>query len=644
MAVPVQLYVYDLSNGMARQMSRQLTGRQTDGIWHTSVVVYGREIFYGQGIDVTLPGRSHHGAPLQVLDMGQTSIDEDTFNEYLTEMKEHYTADKYHLLDFNCNSFTNDCVGFLTGGSIPNYIKDLPTDFLSTPFGAALRPTIDAMYRRPSPGMPTPALPSLLSPSAAGVPNQQLAGSILQSVASRAQAQAQPATETLTAPMHAITNPASFNSFLRTHRAAVAFFTDANCGPCKMIEPVLESLAEDKGAQEGRSVAFAKIDIGVGMGGALAGQYGIKATPTFLFFLDGEKISELKGANAPELRTQVDLLLFQAYPPHPHTSLSLPAVETVSLNPILFSQVPALDTVLTKLSTFIDNAPLPSSTINSKAQVKQVLSGTVIPYLRARFALVTPQKQLPSATPAILTPWAQVTSVLTAALPPASLFPLVDLWRLALLDPAVGMWISSSSPSSSDPVKVFLDKCSTDPTAAQQRNYILTLLRLLSNVFSTPVLSRRLFAVYKASVTKDVLVPSLLNEDPAVRTAAASLAFNVAGWMQRGRAGRIGRAKEGMLENEEDEEWEVEMVSVIIEAIGREGNSEDVVHRLTATLALLLRFSPSYDTQLVPLLEVLQSREVLMHKIGKGEGGVVWGKKVKEVRRLVEEVAGKLCR
>ncbi|KAF8222962.1 hypothetical protein L208DRAFT_1412609 [Tricholoma matsutake] len=34
----------------------------------------------------------------------------------------------------------------------------------------------------------------------------------------------------------------------------------------------------------------------------------------------------------------------------------------VSLNPILFSQVPALDTVLTKLSTFIDNAPLPSST------------------------------------------------------------------------------------------------------------------------------------------------------------------------------------------------------------------------------------------------------------------------------------------
>jgi hypothetical protein len=80
MAVPVQLYVYDLSNGMARQMSRQLTGRQIDGIWyvfatsifilvcsshsrHTSVVVYGKEIFYGQGIDITLPGRSHVRLP-----------------------------------------------------------------------------------------------------------------------------------------------------------------------------------------------------------------------------------------------------------------------------------------------------------------------------------------------------------------------------------------------------------------------------------------------------------------------------------------------------------------------------------------------------------------------------------------------------
>jgi hypothetical protein len=268
---------------------------------------------------------------------------------------------------------------------------------------------------------------------------------------------------------------------------------------------------------------------------------------------------------------------------HPHVSLPLPAVEAVSLNPILFTQVPALDTVLTKLSSFIDAVTSwPSSGLGSRDQVKQVLSGAVIPYLKSRFTSVNQQKALPSASPAILTPWAQATSVLTAKLPPASLFPLVDLWRLALLDPAVGIWISSSSPSSPDPIKTFIDKFSQDPTAAQQRNYTLTLLRLLSNVFSSPALSRWLFTVHKGSMTRDVLVPSLLHGDPVVQTAAASLAFNAAGWVQRGRVGRVqgtlavNGVGDGMSEDEEDEEWEVEMISAVVEAIEREGSTEDV--------------------------------------------------------------------
>lgn len=77
MASPVKLYVYDLSQGMAKQMSMALTGRQIgrsstmptrmtqphtlvidlDGIWHTSVVVYGVEYFYGQGIMTAAPGK-----------------------------------------------------------------------------------------------------------------------------------------------------------------------------------------------------------------------------------------------------------------------------------------------------------------------------------------------------------------------------------------------------------------------------------------------------------------------------------------------------------------------------------------------------------------------------------------------------------
>lgn len=33
MAQEVELYVYDLSNGMARQMSMQMTGKYIEGIW-----------------------------------------------------------------------------------------------------------------------------------------------------------------------------------------------------------------------------------------------------------------------------------------------------------------------------------------------------------------------------------------------------------------------------------------------------------------------------------------------------------------------------------------------------------------------------------------------------------------------------------
>lgn len=43
----VELYIYDLTQGMATMMSPLLLGRQIDGIWHTAVVVFGREYFYG---------------------------------------------------------------------------------------------------------------------------------------------------------------------------------------------------------------------------------------------------------------------------------------------------------------------------------------------------------------------------------------------------------------------------------------------------------------------------------------------------------------------------------------------------------------------------------------------------------------------
>ncbi|KAJ3777931.1 PPPDE putative peptidase domain-containing protein [Lentinula raphanica] len=644
MPEPVKLYVYDLSNGMAKQMSLQLTGRQIDGIWHTSIVVFGKEIFYGQGIDITAPGRSHHGNPLHIVDLGTTSIDEETFNEYLDEMREHYTADKYHLLDFNCNSFTNDCAAFLTGGSIPDFIKDLPSDFLSTPFGAALRPTIDAMYRRPgamSPSQPTPATTT--------TPNPELAASILQAVAAQAQQGMAPAsastaplqaTESLVAPFHPVTNSASLQSLLRTHKAVVVNFSDLiTCPPCRVIAPVYEQLAHEKGVKtnSGVGAAFAKIDLSTPSGKALGAEWSVRVMPTFMFFLDGKKISEMKGADANELRSQIDLLLFQAYPPHPHTSLSLPAMQSLSLNPILFTQVPALDTVTSKLASFIDSANWPPNVTQSQAEVKQVLSSAVLPYLKSRSN--TPPA---SASPLMLTSWAKVTATLAQVLPLESLFPLVDMWRLALLDSNVATLCAGAlqSAPNTTPLIIFMTKVTS--IASAPRAYLLTLLRLLSNAFSSSVLAPQLLLGQTRALMTAVLVPALLHDDAGVRTAAASLVFNAAAFLQKGRVDAVRSGGGSGKKDIEDEDWEVEIASAVVEAIDREKANEDVVHRLAACLGCLLRLSPFYESQMSSLLQVLQAKSILKSKLTPGGCGTN-GVSKKEAKKLVEEIGDKLC-
>jgi desumoylating isopeptidase 1 len=74
-----------------------------------------------------------------------------------------------------------------------------------------------------------------------------------------------------------------------------------------------------------------------------------------------------------------------------------------------------------------------------------------------------------------------------------------------------------------------------------------------------------------------VLVNALLHVDQLMYVAAVSLAFNISAWVQRGRVARV-RGEELVvdgIEGEEDGEWEVELMSVIIEALVREEESED---------------------------------------------------------------------
>lgn len=59
------------------------------------------------------------------------------------------------------------------------------------------------------------------------------------------------------------------------------------CGPCKMIEPIVEQIAADT------SAAVAKVDIDVNQ--QLAAQLGVRGVPTLFLYADGKQVEQLVG-------------------------------------------------------------------------------------------------------------------------------------------------------------------------------------------------------------------------------------------------------------------------------------------------------------------------------------------------------------
>lgn len=141
----VTLNVYDLSQGLARQLSTTFLGKAIEAIWHTGVVVYGNEYYFGGGIQHAPVGTTPYGNPMRVVDLGFTHIPKEVFEEYLQEISPRYTAETYSLLKHNCNNFSNEVAQFLVGTDIPDYILQLPNEVLSSPMGALILPMIQQL-------------------------------------------------------------------------------------------------------------------------------------------------------------------------------------------------------------------------------------------------------------------------------------------------------------------------------------------------------------------------------------------------------------------------------------------------------------------------------------------------------------------
>ncbi|OPL20552.1 hypothetical protein AM593_08956, partial [Mytilus galloprovincialis] len=85
---PVKVYIYDLSKGMARSLSQAFIGKQINGVWHTGIVAYGQEYYFGGmgGIESCRPGGTVLGQPDQIEHLGTTQIPKEMFHNYLLEL------------------------------------------------------------------------------------------------------------------------------------------------------------------------------------------------------------------------------------------------------------------------------------------------------------------------------------------------------------------------------------------------------------------------------------------------------------------------------------------------------------------------------------------------------------------------------
>ncbi|KAL3679209.1 hypothetical protein R1sor_022165 [Riccia sorocarpa] len=170
----VVLNVYDLSQGLARQLSSSLLGKVIDGIWHTGVAVYGYEYYFGGGIQMTPVGRTPYGNPLRVIELGYTQIPKEVFEDYLQEISPRYTQATYNVLRHNCNNFSEEVAQFLVGSSIPQYILGLPDEVLNSPFGPMLMPMIQqletTLRHNQAPQMAQPLGTGQALPNFTGIP------------------------------------------------------------------------------------------------------------------------------------------------------------------------------------------------------------------------------------------------------------------------------------------------------------------------------------------------------------------------------------------------------------------------------------------------------------------------------------------
>ena len=83
-------------------------------------------------------------------------------------------------------------------------------------------------------------------------------------------------------------NQNNFNNAIANGTALVDFYADW-CGPCRMVSPIVDEIAEER-----MDITVGKVN--VDDENALAMKYGVMSIPTLIVFKDGKEAARIVGA------------------------------------------------------------------------------------------------------------------------------------------------------------------------------------------------------------------------------------------------------------------------------------------------------------------------------------------------------------
>ena len=417
-------------------------------------------------------------------------------------------------------------------------------------------------------------------------------------------AHAQPAsqsTKSAVGVVHNVVNLPDLERLLTSasKTCAVIFFTSSTCAPCKIAYPAFDALAEEAGS----AGTLIKVDLNVAL--SIGKKYNVRATPTFMTFLHGEKENEWAGADPSKLLGNVRLLLQMAQ--HPHKHLNLPVLQSTSQKPVTFINLPPLDKLVAKMNPDIRNDPALLSlkafvTIRSSEGVKEA----TLPDMMA------------------LTAFLQTS---TSTLSPSSLFPVIDLLRVALVDPRFSGYIAEEADHKT--ILTLLQHVNALPPT-DEKSYPLRLVTLQAacNLSTTSLYPSQL--AVNPSLSQELIsltTSSLLDSQPShapVRVAASSLAFNI--------TVRIHKQRTTSSSDTLSEGLQVELLVSLLEAIAAEEASAAAMKGLLLAIAFLVRETEK-SGEVWETAKVMDARGTMSRK---GESG---GQMMKGVEGLVAEVA-----